>query len=689
MLSAALAMRAFMEHPDQASLDRFNASLTEDGRYRLLVEGVTDYAIYMLSLDGDVTSWNAGAQRIEGYEAAEIIGHHFSRFYTAEDRRSDLPKRTLATALREGRFEGEGWHVRKDGTPFWAHVVIDVIRAPTGTPVGFAKITRDLTERRIAEEALRQSEQQFRLLVQSVTDYSIYMLDPNGVVASWNAGAERIKGYAPDEIIGQHFSHFYTAEDRENGAPQVALDTAARDGRFEREGWRVRKDGTRFWAHVIIDAIHDPAGKLVGFAKITRDITERREAQIALETAREALFRSQKMDSLGQLTGGIAHDFNNLLAVILGSLGIARRRVTADADGKVIRLIDNAIRGAQRGAALTQRMLAFARRQELKLEPVDVPALVRGMTELMERSLGPTYTIETRFPLGLRRVMADPNQLDMALLNLAVNARDAMPQGGFIVLAARPEMVSPGHPSLKPGMYICLSVTDTGEGMDETTLARAMEPFFTTKELGKGTGLGLPMVHGLAEQSGGRVVLKSRKGEGTVVELWLPAAEATVPAVASAPAQEDRAVVARRPLTVLVVDDDNLVLTSISAMLEDFGHRAIEASSGQQALATLRQEGAIELVITDYAMPQMTGLQLIGAIEAEWPDLPVILASGYAELPSEASALRPRLAKPFLQHALMQAVDDATMKHGERRVVNLRPHPERGEAKSKDARSNS
>src|SRR4051812_3634701 len=237
-------------------------------RFELLVQSVTDYAIYMLDLEGRVTSWNAGAQRFKGYEAGEIIGEHFSRFYTPEERERQAPKMALETAERKGRFETEGWRVRKDGSRFWASVVIDPVREPDGRLVGFAKVTRDLTERRKAEQELRQSEQRFRLLVQSVTDYAIYMLDPEGRVTSWNPGAERFKGYGADEIIGQHFSRFYTDEDRAIDIPGTALETARREGRFEAEGWRVRKDGSRFWASVIIDPVRNDAGDLIGFAKV-------------------------------------------------------------------------------------------------------------------------------------------------------------------------------------------------------------------------------------------------------------------------------------------------------------------------------------------------------------------------------------------------------------------------------------
>ncbi|MGL4439703.1 MAG: PAS domain S-box protein, partial [Bosea sp. (in: a-proteobacteria)] len=310
--------------------NRFDDSLTPDGRYRLLVEAVTDYAIYMLDPEGRITSWNPGAQRFKGYAADEIIGQHFSQFYGEEDRRTGLPARALEISAREGKFESEGWRIRKDGSRFWAHVVIDPIRSPDGRLVGYAKITRDLTERKAAEHALRLKEEQFRMLVQSVTDYALYMIDADGHVSSWNQGAERIKQYRADEIIGQHFSRFYTEVDRRKGDPQNALAIARREGRFEKEGWRVRKDGTQFWAHVVIDPIHDEAGAIIGFAKITRDITERRDTQKALDQAREALAHSQKMDAIGQLTGGIAHDFNNLLMVILGSLELAGRRLPDD-----------------------------------------------------------------------------------------------------------------------------------------------------------------------------------------------------------------------------------------------------------------------------------------------------------------------------------------------------------------------
>jgi PAS domain S-box-containing protein len=635
------------------SVEKQLASMDDAGRYRQLVEAVTDYAIYMLDSSGNVVSWNAGAQRFKGYLPEEIIGQHFSRFYTEEDRATNLPARALEISAREGKFESEGWRVRKDGARFWAHVVIDPIRDSAGIVTGYAKVTRDLTERRAAEKALRQSEEQFRRLVQGVTDYAIYLLSPEGIITSWNLGAKRIKGYDPAEIIGKHFSLFYTPEDRENGEPKIALDTAIREGKFEKEGWRLRKDGTRFWCHIVIDPIRDDTQAVIGFAKITRDITERKKAQQSLEHAREALFQSQKMDAVGQLTGGVAHDFNNLLMAILGSLELARKYAT---DPRQQRLLENATAGAQRGASLTQRMLSFARRQQMDAKPTDLRKLVQGMSELLQSSLGSGCEIQTQFPLALLDILADENQLELALLNLCVNARDAMPRGGTIMISAREETVSDDRQhGLFPGQYVCLAVTDKGEGMSADTLAHATEPFFTTKGVGKGTGLGLPMVHGMSEQMGGRLILKSKQGEGTTAEIWLPVATtAGVPETVHAahiPAEA-----ARRSLRVLAVDDDALVLFNTVAMLEDLGHTAVEAHSGLEALERLRN-GNFDLVITDQAMPKMTGIQLLEAIKADFPSLPVILATGYAEIPGGAGLGIAKLNKPFTEKDLAALLD--------------------------------
>jgi PAS domain S-box-containing protein len=610
----------------------------------------------LLSPTGVVTSWNRGAELFKGYKADEIIGRHFSEFYSREDCAAGLPWRALEIAAREGKFESEGWRIRKDGGRFWAYVIIDPIRSPSGQLIGFAKITRDLTERRSAEEALRASREQFQLLVQGVTDYAIYMLRPSGEISSWNPGAERIKGYRSEEVLGSHFSRFYTDEDRANGEPAHALAIATQDGRFEQEGRRVRKDGTVFWASVVIDALRAPDGSLVGFAKITRDITAQREAREALDEAREKLFQSQKMDAIGQLTGGVAHDFNNLLMVIKVSLELLRKRVAQDP--RALHLLDNAEQGASRGVALTQRMLAFARRQELRVSAVDISSLVNGMADLLQRSLD-SIQLQVRIPANLAAVLTDANQLELALLNLVVNARDAMPRGGNIVITATEELLSDAPLA---GPYICLSVTDSGEGMSARTLARAAEPFFTTKGVGKGTGLGLAMVHGVAQQSGGRFVLKSEEGRGTTAEIWLPRAP---PASAEAPIEQVQSPqIAVSPQVIVLVDDDVLVLHSAAAMLEDLGHRVLQASSGQQALSLLDQHPEVEILITDYAMPYMTGADLAAAVRLRFPSLPIVLATGYAEKPPGAASLLIRLAKPFTQRELEDALSQAIQSVG-------------------------
>jgi PAS domain S-box-containing protein len=562
--------------------------------------------------------------------------------------------RALKIARENQRFEGEGWRVRKDGTRIWVNVIIDPIIGANGKLIGYAKVTRDLTERKNAEDTLRESEEQFRLLVQSVTDYAIYMLSPKGIITNWNAGAERIKGYTPQEIIGQHFSKFYSPEDAAAGIPQIGLDTAAREGRFEKEGWRYRKDGSKFWANVVIDAIRKPDGELIGYAKITRDMTERRQAQDQLERAREAMAQSQKMDAIGQLTGGVAHDFNNLLMAVLGSLELIRKRLPEDPKLKL--LLNNAFEGARRGVSLSQRMLSFARRQELSLTAVDIKALVSGMSDMLDRSLGPMMTIEIDIPEGLPSIKADANQLETALLNLTVNSRDAMPEGGTIKISARLVTTPPmmGRKALN-SECIVLTVSDTGEGMDPDTLSRALEPFFTTKGIGKGTGLGLSMVHGITEQIGGRLRIESQKGRGTSVELWLPLLHGEV----LAPIAEAKLPIAeleKKSLVIVVVDDDKLVLTNTKAMLEDFGHTVIEAISGVAALDVIRKTPHVDLVITDQAMPQMTGMQLAAAIRVDWPSLPILLMSGYAELPSKTPFDVPKLAKPFSLDDLEDAV---------------------------------
>src|SRR5215218_480185 len=433
--------------------------MISDDPFRLLVQSIVDYAIYMLDPRGVVTSWNAGAERIKGFQTEEIVGKHFSTFYTEEDQEAGMPARVLEIARTEGKFEGEGWRVRKDGSRFWASVVIDRINDESGELIGFAKITRDMSDKREAQLALLDAERRFRLLVQGVTDYALYMLDPEGRVTNWNTGAERIKGYLPEEIIGEHFSRFYTPEDFEVGVPKQALETARETGRYEAEGWRMRKDGTRFWASVVIDAIRDENGELLGFAKITRDMSEKREAQLRLEESREQLFRSQKMEALGQLTGGLAHDFNNLLTAILGASDLASRNL--DKPEKLSRMLEGIRNSAQRGANLTKQLLAFARAQPLEMRQIDLPDFLAEVTTLVRPSLRTDIELVTEVSDQLWPIDGDPGALELAILNLAFNARDAMKEGGRLRISAQNVALN-GQPEGLKGEHVALRVSDTG-----------------------------------------------------------------------------------------------------------------------------------------------------------------------------------------------------------------------------------
>lgn len=417
----------------------------------------------------------------------------------------------------------------------------------------------------------------------------------------------------------------------------------------------------RSWAH--IERVRTEARRREDEERFRQElearVEERTEAlrisEANIRRTEQALQQAQKMEALGNLTGGIAHDFNNLLMAVLGSLELLRRRLPADP--LLTRLLDNAKAGAERGATLIARMLAFARRQELRAEAVEIKQLVDGMAELLQRSLGPTVELEPAFAQAPAWVRTDPNQLEAALLNLAVNARDAMGGQGRIVMGADLQQVPPSNTRLAPGNYWCLRVTDTGAGMDEHTLKRATEPFFTTKGVGQGTGLGLSMVHGLAEQCGGALQLRSTPGQGTTVEIWLPAINAPAVLRPAAPAPVAPTVLDPPSLNILAVDDDDLVLTNTVEMLEDLGHRVQAVGSAQEALGCL-ERASFDLLITDHAMPQMTGAQLIEQVHKRYPRLAIILVSGYAELTPGQRIEVPRLAKPFSQAQLREAINE-------------------------------
>ena len=463
----------------------------------------------------------------------------------------------------------------------------------------------------------------FRLLVQSVVDYAIFMLDAEGHVTNWNPGAERIKGYKPKEIVGQHFSRFYTPEDRERGVPKRALETARKTGRYEAEGWRMRKDGTRFWASVVIDAVRGEDGEVLGFAKVTRDMTEKREAQLRLEESREQLFRSQKMEALGQLTGGLAHDFNNLLTAILGASDLASRNL--EKPDKLRTLLDGIRNSAQRGASLTKQLLAFARAQPLDIKSVDLKSFLGDVTTLLRPSLRSNIELVIELADQLWKVDVDEGALELSLLNLAFNARDAMKDGGTLKISAINQLLE-GKPEGLRGNHVALRVADSGTGMSPETMDRVFEPFFTTKTFGEGTGLGLSQVFGFAKQLGGAVTVESKPDEGSAFIIYLPASK-TAPATDVSHAN---GVPARG--RALIVEDDLLVAELAAGMFEELGFEPIVSHSAREALEELAGGERPQVMFSDVVMPGgISGIELAHKVRTRFPELPILLTTGYSE----------------------------------------------------------
>ena len=503
----------------------------------------------------------------------------------------------------------------------------------------------------------------YERLVQAVVDYGIFMLDPHGYITNWNTGAQRIKGYAAHEAVGMHFSRFYTDEDIAARVPWQALETATREGRFAAEGWRVRRDGSRFWASVVIDAVHDENGTLIGFAKVTRDLTERREAQLELERSQQALFQSQKMEAVGQLTGGVAHDFNNLLTGITGSLDLLKIRLAQGRIGELDHYITTAEGAATRAAALIHRLLAFSRQQTLQPKVLDVNRLVMGMEEFVCRTMNPAVVMETVLAAGLWSCFCDPHQLENAILNLCINARDAMPDGGHMTIETaniRIDRAAAAHWDMAVGAYVAISVSDTGSGMTPEVVARAFDPFFTTKPVGSGTGLGLSMIYGFARQSGGQVRIHSRVGHGTTVKIYLPRHSG-----AAAEDADDRVEQelprARAGETVLVVDDEPTVRMLVGDRLADLGYETIDACDGSSGLRVLESDVRIDLLVTDIGLPgSLDGKQMAVLARDLRPDLKVLFITGYAETAASAAwKLEPGMqvmSKPFPMDRLAERV---------------------------------
>lgn len=491
----------------------------------LLVESVSDYAIFMLDPEGNVVTWNRGARRIKGYEAAEIVGQHFSRFYTDPDRLRSHPQHELEIAAREGRYEEEGWRVRKDGSQFWANVVITALRDASGELVGFGKVTRDLTARRLNEEQLRataaelqianQELRQFRLLVASVEDYAIFMLDPGGHVATWNLGAEKLKGYAPEEAIGRHFSDFYTPEDRLRGTPAHALETAARDGHFELEGWRVRKDGRRFWANVTLTAIRDEHGMLLGYAKITRDLTERRRADEALEEAQRDLLRTN--EELQHLAAAAAHDLAAPLHTVVGFAKLLKQRSGDALDEDSAGFVDSILDSTAQMRELVDELADYARAgQEVEPQRTLVePAVLSAVRHLRAAAEEAGADLSIEVPEGIA-VKADPLSLERTFQNLISNAiKFGDPQGPVVTVTASRE-----------DDHWRFEIADNGEGVEESQREVIFEPFRSAAgQQHAGTGLGLAICRKLVRRYRGEVGVVSDVSGGSRFWFTLPIAD--------------------------------------------------------------------------------------------------------------------------------------------------------------------
>jgi PAS domain S-box-containing protein len=542
-------------------------------------------------------------------------------------------------------------------------------------------LKHDIAERRKTQEALTESERRFRLLIQGVTDYAIFMLDPDGYIINWNMGARRIHQYAAAEIIGQHFSRFYTEEEQQRGEPVRALQLAAYEGKYVADGWRVRRDESLFWANVVVEAIRDERGTLVGYAKITRDITERRDAQLALTRAQEQLTQSQKMEALGQLTGSIAHDFNNLLMIVSGHAQILRRRLSDPRHLQSVEAVNSAV---SRGESLTRQLLAFSRRQPLSPIVVDLKERIDAVHEMLVGSLRGNIELRCDIPAGIWPVEIDVAELELALVNIAVNARDAMSGGGTITLSAlNVALKKSDEIEQLEGDFVALTMNDTGVGIRPDVLPRIFEPFFSTKPLGKGTGLGLSQVYGFAHQSGGSVIVKSTVGSGTSITLYLRRSQ-RAPVTKSARPSAAQPVVARQG-TVLVVEDNTEVANVTATLVEQLGYRTLRAESATDALNQLQGGDKISLVLSDIAMPGgMNGIALAQEIHHRYPEIPVLLNSAYSDMVQAVDSRFTILRKPFQLPALEKSIRETLERVGDQdkggRVLQIshwRPSDER------------
>ena len=581
-------------------------------------------------------AWTA----ILGWKPEEVVGRSYVDFVHSEDRAS--AEAALSTAALQ---ELKGYEVRmlhQDGSYRW----ISWVGAPESDLI-YAN-GRDVTAEKEAAEAFERSESRFRAIFQTSYQYK-GIVALNGTLLDANPTSLRgIKASLAD-VVGRPFwdTPWFTATPGMPEKVRTAWEAVVKGETVRLEFHLNLPIGLR-WFDFTMRPIRDARGDVVAIVPEAADITARRQAE-------DALRQSQKLEAIGQLTGGLAHDFNNLLTPIVGSFDLLQRKCRDDP--QAFRLISGALQSAERARILVQRLLAFARRQHLEARTVDLDHLVRGMLDLIGRSLGPRIEVRVEMAPNLPAVRVDPNQLEVALLNLAVNARDAMPDGGIISISARAADVGDEAQGLAQGKYVCLSVADNGFGMTPETLARAVEPFFTTKAIGKGTGLGLSMVHGLAGQSGGQLTLESASRKGTTAILWLPATDISqIDSAASAACETE---VPARHLSVLLVDDDDLVRAGAAAMLEAIGHSVVQVSSGKHALEHLASGEAFDVLVTDQRMPSMTGVDLIRRARFMQPDLPAVLITGYTNSLDPGAGGLPLLAKPFRAAELARVVAEA------------------------------
>jgi len=630
---------------------------SDDSRFRLLVESVRDYAIFILDPQGYVTTWNAGAERMKGYTAREIIGQHFSVFFPQEMLDRGWPAHELKTARAEGRFEDEGWRLRKDGSRFWANVVITALRDASGELIGFSKITRDLTERRRHEEDIRHSEEQFRLMVEAVQDYAIFMLDPNGRVVSWNEGAQRIKGYKPSEIIGQHFSRFYPAERVAAGWPEHELQMARAHGRFEDEGWRLRKDGSRFWANVVITAVHDPSGTLRGFAKVTRDLTEKQRIE-TLEAEGQRITEFLAM---------LGHELRNPLAPIRNAVAVMGAKGTADPTTAWARqVIERQVSYLSR---LVDDLLDVGRitsgKIMLQREPLDLMAVVSRALESARPMHDQRHqVVDVDLGSGPLPVDGDAARLMQVVINLLTNAAKYTPEGGHVWVRLRRE-----------GDEAVLSVRDDGVGMSADLVPRVFDVFVQgDRSLDRaegGLGIGLTLVERLLALHGGTIKAHSAGvGEGSEFVVRLPVVELAA-AEPSSPLSTKVERTRSRRLRVLVVDDNQDSRESLAMLLGFWGHDVLSASEGTEALNVARQERP-DVVLLDIGLPGIDGYEvarrLLAQADKRRPALVAMTGYGQAEDRKRAreAGFALHLVKPVEPDALQRALA----------VVDRAPKPE-------------